>query len=796
MKQILQSPMGNNSAPNTPNPRGGGMNTPGRGSVNMSMGGMNSPSPPSQSPYGGNNNYQQQQMMMATMASTNSRFMNTNSNNTIVTNNNNNNVGSGFYEQQVYQHHLPGWFFITEDLEGFDVNACGELTARAEVISLEAEAIKSAFETAESHVIYAKKHKFSEQIISVLMNDKVTEFQRIYETLELNKTMLLDSWEKYIDTKEHIFRRQIITEKRFFNPNRITNIYIFQLAKELYHRRLYDYLDDYLDCDWNTYYRPNEYLNEPLVLTNLSSINYRIPSARSIVVAERSLLETAIATYGRHTGYQHSQKTGWTGDCNNLLQHYAQKFNAMVTSTTTEGDKKESNTDDKSLSNTGGGGGLTNMLLGKSSTANGILDDDDDDDEHAPITVTPVYQNNKNDKNQMKELLLKEHTYLESIVIGTAIIRYKHHTHPILVDRTIHRHHDNSNTTSTTVITNSPTTGTTALEKGSKKKHHKHHHHGKHHHNHTATTSGSNVNGNNNKPLLDIELRGSNYYTMDDLGDSDDIWHFINRITMIHDDEHFIENEKKLAELIIKFTREGRPILLTELQVINEDITEGDCNHLMKIIYHYFIKRIVPFILSSPPIEGGGANNNNGNSDDNQTTMSNHYDEIPLASGQARALLLLRLGHVSIKELFDNHSSYGIFYYRCKDSILHLPHQTHHHDDALTEDSSDLIGLNNLERLKVQLSNINALYQKAVLETTPHNFAPCIQFWKKHRHGVTIPTYRTLQSELKEVYGGDHDSDDEDAMGGNSGGYGINYERDVYGADDRELDQLLGKLKI
>lgn len=109
-----------------------------------------------------------------------------------------------------FNHRLPGWFYITDDLEGFDHNACAELTARAEIIELEAEAIKSAYETAENHVLHAKKHKFSEEIINLLVRSKLQEFQEIYRALEENKEQLLETWNAYIDTTEHTLRRQVI----------------------------------------------------------------------------------------------------------------------------------------------------------------------------------------------------------------------------------------------------------------------------------------------------------------------------------------------------------------------------------------------------------------------------------------------------------------------------------------------------------------------------------------------------------------------------------------------------------
>lgn len=40
---------------------------------------------------------------------------------------------SQHFAQHVFNHRYPGWFHLSEELEGFDKNACVELTARAEV---------------------------------------------------------------------------------------------------------------------------------------------------------------------------------------------------------------------------------------------------------------------------------------------------------------------------------------------------------------------------------------------------------------------------------------------------------------------------------------------------------------------------------------------------------------------------------------------------------------------------------------------------------------------------------------
>jgi hypothetical protein len=124
-------------------------------------------------------------------------------------------------------------------------------------------------------------------------------------------------------------------------------------------------------------------------------------------------------------------------------------------------------------------------------------------------------------------------------------------------------------------------------------------------------------------------------------------------------------------------------------------------------------------------------------------------------------------------------------------------------------------------QLRRQLININALYQRAILDVSPANFLSTMQFWKAHKKGVTIPTYQRLRQELQECYGGEIDSDEEDddeedgedhADGGSLRVHrhhhlrhhhhhhhqlsGEDWEAAQYGAEDRELDFLWSKLRV
>jgi hypothetical protein len=132
---------------------------------------------------------------------------------------------------------LPGWVNISEDIDGFDRNTCTELTARAELLELEAHALRAAWETAHEHVTHARRNNMSEDILRLLTDSKVQDFKRQYENVLANKNMHIDCWDAYADTQEHIIRRQLITEQAFFCPRSTNSTMTLQLAETLLRRR-------------------------------------------------------------------------------------------------------------------------------------------------------------------------------------------------------------------------------------------------------------------------------------------------------------------------------------------------------------------------------------------------------------------------------------------------------------------------------------------------------------------------------------------------------------------------------
>jgi hypothetical protein len=132
---------------------------------------------------------------------------------------------------------LPGWVRISDDLDGFDRNSCTDLTAQAEMLELEAHALRIAWETAQEHVTHARRNNLSEDILRQLSDTKVTQFKTLYEKVVANKDQHIAYWDAYTDTQEHILRRQLLVEQAFFNPRSTTTHGTMKVAHTLLKRR-------------------------------------------------------------------------------------------------------------------------------------------------------------------------------------------------------------------------------------------------------------------------------------------------------------------------------------------------------------------------------------------------------------------------------------------------------------------------------------------------------------------------------------------------------------------------------
>lgn len=265
-------------------------------------------------------------------------------------------------------------------------------------------------------------------------------------------------------------------------------------------------------------------------------------------------------------------------------------------------------------------------------------------------------------------------------------------------------------------------------------------------------------------------------YIIDHMGSAADVLAFFNRITMVKENRTYAQNESKLADLIVKFCHDGASIDIRELQQINEEVMPEDCAYLNKICYHFFIKRVVRWVVSASDQQDGLW--------------------VPMATAQARTLRLIQQGILTFQEVFSQDGNYGIFYndeYIHDDPTPELPLRkavlketaASLADDGVIEKSIAISSTGRLQLLRQKIKHINYLYQKYVVELEPDNFLPTVQFFKQHENGGTIPTYKKLHAELCALFGGE----------GDEGGH---FEKTAYayGANDNKLQELFQQIKL
>ena len=135
---------------------------------------------------------------------------------------------------------LAGWVSISDQLEGFDRNACAGLTTQAEWLELELQSARAGLESAQAHIVSLRRDHLAEEIIALLETTKVAEFKTRYENMVKSKDVHLACWEEYINTQEHILRRQVNTEQAFFSAKNTNNKLTQFVATELLKLRTVD----------------------------------------------------------------------------------------------------------------------------------------------------------------------------------------------------------------------------------------------------------------------------------------------------------------------------------------------------------------------------------------------------------------------------------------------------------------------------------------------------------------------------------------------------------------------------
>ncbi len=217
-------------------------------------------------------------------------------------------------------------------------------------------------------------------------------------------------------------------------------------------------------------------------------------------------------------------------------------------------------------------------------------------------------------------------------------------------------------------------------------------------------------------------------YHMDEIGTYDAICGALIRIAGSTPQQPNIENEKKMAAWMLEYMKNGTPVTLEKLREIRGIATQNDADTLARIFYHCFVKEIARWMMPR-----------------DQT------HELPFAIVQARAVKLISLGFLNLKDVFDQDADYGVFTLRpyekkdvpCKIGI------------GADIDQSDSKTLKKIPR-------INKLYNSCVLEVKPTSAKHYAAFFEEHPKGSLVITRQALHTELKEHFGGiDSDSDGE-----------------------------------
>jgi hypothetical protein len=199
-------------------------------------------------------------------------------------------------------------------------------------------------------------------------------------------------------------------------------------------------------------------------------------------------------------------------------------------------------------------------------------------------------------------------------------------------------------------------------------------------------------------------------YYMYDLGEYSNIINTIDIIT-----GYAVENEKFLAKLMLEYSRTGKAINAGDLETaeIKLNATPSNVHALNRILYHCFVKEIARW----------------------QLPKQADTHELPWATAQFRAVKLIAMGHLRMRDVFAQYAPYGVF-------------------------TGKEIG-KNIESVREKMKAINRLYIEACLKQKSDQFSKHIAFFKDHKKGEFITTRQQLHADLREGYGGESDTDGE-----------------------------------
>lgn len=173
------------------------------------------------------------------------------------------------------------------------------------------------------------------------------------------------------------------------------------------------------------------------------------------------------------------------------------------------------------------------------------------------------------------------------------------------------------------------------------------------------------------------------------VGRYEDINRELNRITGTNENNINTTNEQKLAELMLNFSCDGIPVTKDSLASIMTNPTNFDVEKLNRIFYHCLVKEISRRM--------------------HPRDIETH--ELPFAFANARALELIRKGHLNIKDVFSKNARYG----------------------PLTDEN---VGFN-INTAREKIERINEYYNEKILEISAQN----------------VINFNDLLNELKKTYG-------------------------------------------
>jgi hypothetical protein len=200
-----------------------------------------------------------------------------------------------------------------------------------------------------------------------------------------------------------------------------------------------------------------------------------------------------------------------------------------------------------------------------------------------------------------------------------------------------------------------------------------------------------------------------------------DIIKFLDKIAGNNKYAANLGNEKKIAKYMLRFTKTGRTVNLQELKAIYSYATQDDLNILTTIFYHCFVKEITGRMLPA-----------------------DRLNDLPLATAQARALLLLQEGIIRMRDVFgkqgqytSNDGKYAVFTA----------------SNAVTQEAIE-------KDLKPKINSINNLYMQHIVSKKLSSQGQ-LDFFKEHSIDTCVSAREELHQTLCEVFGGDGDTDGE-----------------------------------